>query len=202
MDVDEGVYEEREAVAIFDSEGALNSAVDALMQAGWSQGDLSLLGNTDRAAQLLKPVDVIADQDDAPRSEYISPDSRTEGLAAVAAGPALLAGLGAAAIVTTGGVALLPVIAVTAGSAAVAGGGGLLLARAFGRKHADWLHKQIRDGGLLLWVHAPDPEKDEVLLAALRDSGGRNVHIHVATRSWGVNEIPFHDAQPDPFLRA
>lgn len=201
MNNDEETYQEREAVAIFDKEASLNAAVDALMQAGWSQDDMSLLGNADRAAQLSKPVAVLGDEDDAPRAAYVSPDSRTEGLAAITAGPALLAGLGAAAIVTSGGVALLPVMAITAGSAAVAGGAGLLFARAFGRKHSEWLQKQVLDGGLLLWVHAPDSSKDAILLAALRDNGGRNVHIHVATRSWGVNDIPFHDAQPDPFLR-
>ena len=52
MDDGEETYQEREAVAIFDTEGSLNSAVDALMQAGWSQSDLSLLGNSDRAARL------------------------------------------------------------------------------------------------------------------------------------------------------
>lgn len=201
MDLDEEMYQEREAVAIFDSEDALNSAVDALMQAGWSQDDLSLLGNTHRAGQLSKSAEVLGDRNDTDRAAFVSPDSRTEGLAALTAGPALLAGMGAAAIVTSGGTALLPILAVTAGSAAAAGGVGFWFAKAFGRKHAEWLQQQILNGGLLLWVHSPDPSKDETLLAALRDNGGRNVHVHVATRSWGVNEIPFHDAQPDPFLR-
>lgn len=171
------------------------------MQAGWEQADMSLLGNAERAARLAKPAEALADSKDAPREAFASPGSRHEGFAAVTTWPALVAGLGAAAIVTSGGAALLPILAVTAGSTAAGGGVGLLFARAFGRKHAAHVQDQILNGGLLLWVHAPDPAKDEVLLAALRDNGGRHAHIHVTTRTWGVDDVPFHDAEPDPLLR-
>lgn len=197
----EMIYHEREAVAIFSDEAALNAAVDALIQAGWEIEDMSLLGHSAKVGELQARASELEDKADVPRSAYVSPDSSAEGAASAVAGPALLAGLGATAIVTSGGLALLPTIAVTAGSASFAGGIGLLFARAFGRKHAAHIQEQILNGGLLLWVRAREAATDDTLLAILRDNGGRNVHMHLATRSWGVNEVPLHDAQPDPLLR-
>lgn len=201
QDTGETTYNEREAVAIFGDEVSLNAAVDALIQAGWAANDMSLLGHADKVDELQARASELADKADAPRAAYISPDSKVEGSAAAVGGPALIAGLGATAIITSGGLALLPTIAVTAGSAALAGGIGLLFTRAFGHKHAAHVQDQILNGGLLLWVKARDAATDNQLLATLRDNGGRNVHMHITTRSWGVDDVPFHDTQPDPLLR-
>jgi hypothetical protein len=57
------------------------------------------------------------------------------------------------------------------------------------------------DGGLLLWVRADDPARDKEIAGILARAGGRDVHFHVATRKWGVADVPLHDAQPDPLLR-
>jgi len=192
-------YQEREAVAVFDSEQALRSAVDALMQIGLRQDDLSLLGDVSLLHNLGN-VKQIEDAGDVKHAAYVSSDERTEGLSAIVGAPAYVIGAGAAAIVATGGAALIPTIAVTAGGAAVGGALGLLLARAFGRKHADRVGSQIAAGGLLLWVHAPDPEKDAAIIAALSRNGGRDVHIHVVERSWGPADAPLHDFNPDPLL--
>jgi len=192
-------YQEREAVAVFDSEQALRSAVDALMQIGLRQDDLSLLGDVSLLHNLGN-VKQIEDAGDVKHAAYVSSDERTEGLSAIVGAPAYVIGAGAAAIVATGGAALIPTIAVTAGGAAVGGALGLLLARAFGRKHADRVGSQIAAGGLLLWVHAPNPEKDAAIIAALSRNGGRDVHIHVVERSWGPADAPLHDFNPDPLL--
>lgn len=194
-------YEEREAVALFDDEKSLNAAVDALMQAGLRQEDMSLLAHSKRLDGTFRSAEELEDRDDTARKAFVSDSSRTEGLAAIGAVPVLLAGMGAAAIVGTGGAALLPTIAITAGSTAAGGALGLVLARAFGRKHADHIQDQILNGGLLLWVHAPDTAKDATIVGILKANGARDVHFHVVTRSWGVADIPLHDFNPDPLLR-
>jgi hypothetical protein len=199
-DTGEYTYEEREAVAIFDDERALNSAVDELVQSGLTQADMSLLGHADRLAG--KTSVELADSADAPRADFISRESRTEGLAALTAAPALLAGLGVAAVVGTGGAALIPTIAASFGSMAAGGGLGLVLARVFGRRHANRIQDAILRGGLVLWVHAPDPAKDTLILGILTKHGGRDIHTHVVTRSWGIDDVPLHDFQPDPMLKS
>ena len=98
--------------------------------------------------------------------------------------------------------ALIPAIAVTAGSALVSGGLGLVLSRVFGRKHAGYVERQIMSGGLLLWVHASEEKNDARIVEILKQNGGRDAHIHVVNRTWGVDDVPFHDAEPDPTLRS
>lgn len=196
---DDFSYAEREAVAVFDNETQLRAAVDALMQLGFRENDMSLLGD---AAHLtgISEIRQLEDADNVPHAAYVASDSRTEGLTAIVGAPAYVLGAGAAAIVATGGAALVPTIAVAAGGTAIGGALGLLLARVFGRKHADLVERQISAGGLLLWVHVPEASKDAEVLAALTQNGGRNAHIHVVTRSWGPSDVPLHAFNPDPLL--
>ncbi|MBN9020424.1 MAG: hypothetical protein J0H11_23655 [Rhizobiales bacterium] len=195
----EYTYEEREAVGIFSDEASLNAAVDALMQAGLRQEDMSVLGHSERLAGM--SVQQLEDRADAPRAAYSAPDARVEGLAALTGGPALVVGLGAAAVLGSAGAALIPTIAITAGSAAGSGAVGLLLARLFGRKHGRSVEDQIAAGGLLLWVHAADSADDEKILGILKSNGAKDVHVHVLTKNWGVDEVPLHDFNPDPLLK-
>jgi hypothetical protein len=198
----EQTYQEREAVAIFDNERSLNAAVDELLQSGLRQSDMSLLAHDKRlAGKEFANATELADSEATPRTAFVSGDARTEGLAAVVGAPALIAGLGAAAVIGTGGAALIPTIAATMGSSAAGGALGLLFARAFGRKHADFIGQQILGGGLLLWVHAPDPAKDAEIIGILKRNGGRDVHLHAVTRTWGVADRPLHDFNPDPLLK-
>lgn len=193
-------YREREAVAVFDSEASLNQAVDELMQIGVRQGDISVLAHADTLAGTLT-ARKLEDDGSASHGNFVSQGSRTEGMASLVGGPAFLTGLGAALVMSTFGAALIPVVAIVAGSAAAGGGAGALLARAYGRKHAAYIERQIAAGGLLLWVHAPDDKRDAAIITVLKRNGGRDAHVHVVDRSWGVGDVPFHAAQPDPLLR-
>lgn len=192
------LYEEREAVAVFGDEKSLNAAVEALINAGLQPEDMSLLAHADKLAGV--QAKDLEDLGTTERTNFVSPEMRSEGLAAVTTTPALLAGLGLAAVVGTGGAALLPTLAVTLGGTAAGGALGLIFARAFGRKHAASIQHQILNGGLLLWVHAPDTAKDATIVSILKANGAQDVHIHVCTRSWGPANVPLHDLNPDPLL--
>ncbi|MFT0890824.1 hypothetical protein [Pseudochelatococcus sp. G4_1912] len=196
---DEINYQEREAVAVFSDEASLNAAVDELMQLGLRQEDMSLLASTDKLPSGIS-TDKLEDADNVPHAAYVSPDSRTEGLAALVGGPAVMAGLGAAAIIGTGGAALIPTLCVTVGSTIAGGSLGLIMARAFGRKHAEHIQTQIMNGGLLLWVHAPESSNDAKIIEILKRNSGRDVHFHVVNRTWGVADVPLHSFNPDPLL--
>lgn len=195
-------YEEREAVAIFGDEASLNNAIDALMQIGIRREDLSLLADSKSVPGSAATAEDVADEDFVEHADYVSPDSRTEGLAALVAVPVYVAGAGVAAVAATGGAALIPTIAIVAGSGLAAGAVGLILARVFGRHHAERVQDRIAEGGLLLWVHLPDKERDAQVLEILHRNGASDVHVHVVKRSWGVSDVPMHDVQPDPLLRS
>ena len=199
---DDQVYEEREAVAIFPDEASLNNAIDELMQAGLRRDALSLMANAESVpggAGKATGVEAAEDKDFIPHADYVSPESRAEGLAAIVGVPVYVAGVGAAAMIATGG-AIIPTVAVVAGSGAAAGALGLILARVFGRHHAARVGEQIAQGGLLLWVHLPDEKRDAEITGILHRNGARDVHLHVVKRSWGASDVPLHDVQPDPFL--
>lgn len=194
-------FEEREAVAIFQDEKSLNAAIDELMQIGIRREDLSLLTDAKSVPGKGATAEQEADDGSVKRQDVVSPDSRTEGLAALVGVPVYVAGAGVAAVAATGGAAaLIPAIAVVAGSGLAAGAVGLLLARVFGRHHAERVQDQIARGGLLLWVHLPDKAHDDQVLGILRRNGASDVHVHTVQRSWGVSDVPMHDTQPDPFL--
>jgi len=193
------IYEEREAVAIFNDETALNSAVDELMRIGIREEDLSLLADTGSLSR--EGVASIEDKDFVAHADYVSPDSRTEGMAALVGVPLYVAGAGVAAVVATGGAALIPTVAIVAGSGLAASAVGLILARVFGHQHARHVQQQIARGGMLLWVRVIDESRDSSVLDTLRNSGGRDVHLHVVRRSWSPADVPLSDAQPDPLLK-
>lgn len=200
---DDQVYEEREAVAIFPDETSLNNAIDELMQAGLRRDSLSLMADAKfvpGGTAKTENVKETENKDFVEHADYVSPDARTEGLAALAGAPVYVAGAGVAALVATGGLALVPTIALVAGSGLAAGAVGLVLARVFGRHHAERVQAQIAKGGLLLWVHMPDEKRDAEVLKILRRNGADDVHLHVVKRSWGASDIPMHDTQPDPLL--
>lgn len=196
---DDQIYEEREAVAIFHDEASLNKAVDELEQAGIRRQDLSLLADSKSVPGKDAKASDLADKDFVPHQDYISPGSRTEGLAALVSVPVYLGGAGAAAVAATGG-ALITTLAIVTGTGLAAGAIGLILARVFGRHHAERVQRQIANGGLLLWVHLPDKAQDSTVLDILRRNGADDVHLHVVKRSWGTSDVPLHDTQPDPFL--
>ena len=201
-DSGEHIYEEREAVAVFNDEKSLNAAVDELLQAGVPQEDLSLLADSARVQSGAVTTEELEDKDGVERKAYVSSDSRVEGMAAMVGVPAYVAGAGAAAIVATGGAALIPTIAVVCGSGLTGGALGLVFARAFGRRHAERIQQQIQDGGLILWVHAADPAKDGKIVDILKRHSARDVHFHVVKRSWGVADVPLHNFNPDPLLES
>lgn len=196
----EQTYIEREAVAVFSDEASLNKAINELIAIGLRQEDMSLLADAGTLSG--KSVKELEDADNVPHTGYVSPDAHAEVTAALTSAPALAAGLGAAAVVASGGLALIPTIAIVAGSGAVAGTVGFLLARTFGKFHAERVQLDIANGGLLLWVHAPDSANDSKIISILKAAGGRDVHFHTVKRSWGVAEVPLHDFQPDPLLKA
>lgn len=196
------IYEEREAVAVFDDEKSLNAAVDELLQLGLSQSDMSLLADSERISEgAASTTSALEDDADVKRKGFVSSDSRVESMAALVGVPVYVAAAGAAAIVATGGAALIPTIAVVAGSGLTGGALGLVLARAFGKRHAGHIQDQIANGGLILWVHAPDPSKDRAIAEVLKRHSARDVHFHVVQRTWGVADIPLHDFNPDPLLK-
>jgi hypothetical protein len=172
----------REAVGAFHDEKSLQSAVDALLIAGFDRSYFSLLaGQRSVEAKLGHRFEKVADLEDdpaVPTTAFVGIDSRTEAKGALIGG---LFYVGAVAsvgiIVASGGTAAAALIA----GALAGGAGGLVgagLARFLEQRHAHRLQEQLERGGLLLWVSTPDAEHEQRAIRVLREHGADDVHVH------------------------
>jgi hypothetical protein len=197
-------YTAREVVGVFPTSAALEKAVDELEKAGVARGAISILGadphRSDRLQSLYHSAEQIADDPAARRTAFVSSDTQTEGKAMAVALPFTVGGFAGAWAVAAAGGALAAAIGATLAGGVVGAGAGALLLRAVARHHADNIHAQLAEGGLVLWVSAPDAAAEQRALDVLRRCGGGSVHAHAVERTWGTADRPLHDVQPDPFL--
>ena len=150
----------REAVASFADRAHFRSAVAALREAGFQEGDLSVLAshesldaanaNAERAAIAAGLTDDI---------KYLAPLT-VAGIVFLSGGPVAVA---IAAIVGAGlGVAALKEIVDKFAAA----------------PHNAEFIAQLSGGAALLWVHCQDPDQELAATRILEEAGGRHVHVH------------------------
>jgi len=194
----------REASAVFTSAKELQSAVDALLENGFTRPDLSILGSEKalkaKFGDHIPDAAQLADDPGTPRATYVSSDARTEGLAALAGIPVYIGGAGAAAVAGLGGAAVIATAGAALGVGLAAGALGLYAAKRMEKRHADQIDKHLEQGGLVLWVRTDDKEREVKALEILRNKDASDLRMHTVTLPSGVDTVPFHDAQPDPFL--
>lgn len=172
----------REAVGVFHSADALQEAIDELLSSGFDRAEINLLAGAhaveEKLGHLYERTSEAEDDPEAPRADYVSPESvgDAEGgvIGALMYVPATLA---AGAVVASGGT----LAAAFTATAAAAGAGalvGTVLAKIIGDHHAEYLHDQLEKGGLLLWVLTPTPAKEARATAILKKHAAGDVHVH------------------------
>lgn len=200
------LYRVREVVAVFQNEDELESAVEELLLSGFDRRQISVLASEDKKRKIgdfaATGVSAAHLEDDprAPLGNFVSPHSRAEIEAASIGLPGYLLGVGGyVAVVAVGGSLAFAIAALLMAGAAGAGLGGFL-AHTIERHHHHAIAAQMDKGGLLLWVRARSPALEHTAIAILESHHGRDVHVHDIERSWSIEDVPFHDAQPDPLL--
>lgn len=171
-----------EVVGVFDSFDVMQQAIYDLMLAGFSRYDISLLGSKEAIeAKLGKSywqAKELEDNPDAPRASFVSEEAIGELEGAVAGGFFFLGSyIAMAALLTPASTlaASIAAIAIGGGPAAVVG---TLLARRVDKHHKDYYADQIRNGGILIWVRAATPEKQELAMKIMKGHSGKDVHMH------------------------
>ncbi|TVQ29056.1 MAG: hypothetical protein EA356_17605 [Geminicoccaceae bacterium] len=169
----------QEAVAVFEEVVDLDEAVQALLDAGFEEADLSLLA--DRATVERKlghtyaKVDDLVDEPATPRLAYRRPadPAANEGrmIGSLTWAPPLIAAGGVVA--STGIVTGLVIGAAVAGTLAAS-----VLGHVIDRRHADWLQEQLDAGGILLWVQLKDEDMAAAALSILTRHAAHDVHVH------------------------
>jgi hypothetical protein len=155
----------REAVAAFPDRAHFRGAVDALLGAGFSRADLS----------------VLASHQPLPAGE---PQGEGEGAVVEAEENAAIAGLPYLAPLAIAGIIAVSAGPIAAAAAALvaAGVGGVALKEILDRysapPHRAELATAFAGGAALLWVRCADADVELRALRILEECGGRHVHIH------------------------
>lgn len=197
-------YQAREVVGLFAKPADLQAAIDQLMLGGFNRAQISVLGKSTHVADHFKPLFVgassksLEDDKDAPQDG--PDDSGAEIEAATVGVPIYLLGVGSMVVVIASGGSLALAMGALILGGAVGGGMGGLLAHAIGKEHHNKIAEQVERGGLLVWVQPRDAEQEQAATAVLKQHGGSDVHVHQISREWGIRDVPFNDAQPDPML--
>jgi hypothetical protein len=147
-----------EVVGVFHNPEDLESAIDELLSSGFDRAELSLLASEDAVATKLgghyRPAGELADDPTVPRAAFVSTAAIGDAEGALIGGLAYVGATFAIGAVVMSGGALAAAVA----AAALGGGAGGLIGSALalwvGHHHAAYLHDQIENGGLLLWVRA------------------------------------------------
>ena len=172
----------REAVGVLQDESALRAAVDELLISGFDRSDISVVAGRRSVERkfgaMYDDVTDLEDEPEAPVTAYIGCDSRTEAKAAVVGGLVYVGAVGAVgAMVASGGT-----LAASFAAAAIAGGvGGLIggaISKYLDRHHAEYVDQQLTRGGLLLWVHTADRDREVRACQILKRQAARDVHVH------------------------
>ena len=146
-----------EVVGVFHNPEDLESAIDELLSSGFDRAEISLLASEDAVATKLggyyRPTGELADDPAVPRAAFVSTAAIGDAEGALIGGLGYVGATVAIGAVVMSGGALAAAVA----AAALAGGAGGLIG---GHHHAAYLHDQIDNGGLLLWVRAWN-ESDE-----------------------------------------
>ncbi len=180
---DSDVVVVREVVGAAQSREELDALVDRLTTSGFDRSDISLMASHDAVVQKLRaiyrdPVE-IAEAPDLPRRDLVTRDD-VSSVSAVVFGTLVSVGaLGAALPVIASGGALAAIVAAAlTGGAAATAIGKVIRDRIVKGLDAATLENDLLHGGLVVFVRARDPEREEEAMAIMRDCGARNVHVH------------------------
>jgi hypothetical protein len=195
----------REVAGIFHSRGELDAAVDALLLAGFDRADIDIIADLDEVHRALGRIHVaaeeLADIGRVPRRPFIAPEDVT-GVTAVVMAVLGMFGAGAAAyaVVASGGGTMVAVVSALLAAAVAGGIGGLLTIRLFGRDRAKSLEGHMAAQGLVLWVRARSPDREEKAEQIMCLHGGRAIRVHEIEIEKRPEEIPLSSLRPDPWL--
>ena len=173
----------REVVGTVNSREDLDALVDRLTTSGFDRGDISLMASHEAVVRKLRaiyrdPVEV-AEAPDLPRRDLVTRDDVSSVSAVVFGTLVSIGSLGAALpIIASGGALAAIVAAALTGGAAATAIGKVIRDRIVKGLDAATLENDLLHGGLVVFVRARDPEREELAMAIMRDCGARNVHVH------------------------
>ena len=169
----------REAVAVLEEVGELETVVEELRAAGFAQDEISLLAAHQaverKLGRVYRRVEELEDDGAAPRTAFVPLKELGEREDRVASVLTILPTVIAAGTVVASAGALAAVVVGTAVAGATLG---TALSHFMNKRRAEWLQEQLERGGLLLWVRTATPERERRAVEVLTRHAVHDVHIH------------------------
>lgn len=178
----------REAVGIFPAPENLQAAIDELQQNGFMQQEISILSEQEAlkidGTVSVSNIDALAQDPGAARAAFVPTEVRREAESILIGVPLYVcAAAGAIAAAATGADTTGIII-----SALLAGVGAAALGAVFAwqvsRRYGQVVEKQLKKGGLLLWVNLRSP---------LYEMRARRILSHHAAQKIIVHDIPLYN---------
>ena len=172
----------REAVAVFQTEDALQAAIDDLLSHGFDRAEISLLARSDSVERKLghayRKVAEVEDDAAAPRIAYVAEEDVGNAEGAVIGTLMYVGALaGLIPVVASGGALAAGLVALLVGGGSGAALG-TALARIIGAEHAEYIADQVEHGGLALWVRTWNEGDEARATKILKAHSGQDVHLH------------------------
>ena len=187
MSKDQTALTIREAVGLFETQVALQAAIDELLSSGFDRADISLLASEQAVASKLHghafTRSALEDDPATPRGVYVSPDAVGTAEGGLISVFAYVGGVAAAGVIAIAGG---PLTMIVVGAGLAGGAGGLIgagLAKLVGDRRAADIHSHLDEGGLLLWVRTWSVEDERRAVDILSRHSGRDVHRHSLSAS-------------------
>src|SRR4051794_21715156 len=169
----------RGAVAVLGDGGELETGVEELREAGFAEGEISLLAAHEaverKLGRMYRRVEELEDDSAAPRVAFVSLRRLGEREDRVASVLTVLPTLIAAGTVVASAGAVAAVVVGTAVAGATLG---TVLSHFMNKRHAGWRQEQLERGGLLLGARPPPPERERRAIEILTRHAVHDVHIH------------------------
>jgi len=195
----------REVVGTVSNLDLLESMVGELTSAGFDKSDIDLMASREAVRDKLgrvyaEPIQ-LAEVPDLPRRKIVTPDEEATITAVVFGTLVAVGALGVGLPVLASGGALAAAMAASAGGglagAAIAKGLRNILTK---DADLDSLERDLRAGGLVIFVRVRNEEREKQAQAIMRRNGALNVHVHEVELRKTVDELPLAKIQPDPWL--
>jgi len=172
----------REAVGVFQSEEALQAAIDDLLSHGFDRAEISLLARSDSVEQKLghayRKVAEVEDDAAVPRIAYVAEEDVGNAEGAVIGTLMYVGALaGLIPVVASGGALAAGLVALLVGGGSGAALGAAL-ARIISGEHAEYIADQVEHGGLALWVRTWNEGDEARATKILKAHSGQDVHLH------------------------
>ena len=168
-----------EVVGIFKSIEELNESVDELFSIGFNQSSLSVLSrnqiNKQKDKEAVESVASLADNRETLRTSFQAEENISLAEGAIISGLMYIGGVGTSAVViiTKGADSNLFLASAIGIIATIIG---IILAIMLNKYHKQYIEYQLRNGGLILWVHLKEKSQSHDVIKILKFYNATKIH--------------------------